>query len=245
MKLELHQFPYYPFNEKVRWALAFKGLKHRRINYMPGPHMRSIRKLSGQTTTPVLCMDGDAISGSAGIIEKLERIAHLPALYPAGPAERSEALALQADFDSCLGPNVRRALFSQMVDEGAYFCRMFASGKSLPARLAYRAVYPMAKGLIKKASGITDQASTDQAFEITAKSLDHIAARTAMTGYLVGGRFTVAYLKAASLLAPAVNPPNCDMTRPEPKPKCVTDFLTRWSNHPGAQWVRGIYARHR
>jgi len=94
-----------------------------------------------------------------GIIEKLERIAHLPALYPADPAERSEALALQADFDGCLGPNVRRALFSQMVDEGAYFCRMFASGKSLPARLAYRAVYPMAKGLIKKANGITDQAS--------------------------------------------------------------------------------------
>jgi len=61
MKLELHQFPYSPFNEKVRWALAFKGLEHRRINYMPGPHMRSIRKLSGQTTTPVLCMDGDAI----------------------------------------------------------------------------------------------------------------------------------------------------------------------------------------
>ena len=74
------------------------------------------------------------------------------------------ALALQADFDGCLGPNVRRALFSQMVDEGAYFCRMFASGKSLPARLAYRAVYPMAKGLIKKANGITDQASIDQAF---------------------------------------------------------------------------------
>ena len=75
--------------------------------------------------------------------------------------------------------------------------------------------------------------------------MDHIAARTAMTGYLVGGRFTVADLTAASLLAPAVNPPNCDMTRLEPKPKCVTDFLTRWSNHPGAQWVRGIYARHR
>ena len=207
MKLDLYQFPYFPFNEKVRWALVFKGLEHRWINYMPGPHMRSTRKLSGQITAPVLCMDDDAISGSAGIIKKLEQIAHQPVLYPADPAERSEALALQVDFDSCLGPNVRRALFSQMVDEGACFCRMFVSGKSLPARLAYRAVYPMAKGLIKKANGITDQASIDQAFEITAKSLDHIAARTVMTGYLVGGRFTVpTWRRHPCLPPPSIRP---------------------------------------
>jgi glutathione S-transferase len=46
MKLELHQFPSSHFNEKARWALDYKGLEHSRLNYLPGPHMRPIKKLS-------------------------------------------------------------------------------------------------------------------------------------------------------------------------------------------------------
>ena len=34
----LHQFRYSHFNEKVRWALDFKGIAHERVSELPGPH---------------------------------------------------------------------------------------------------------------------------------------------------------------------------------------------------------------
>lgn len=245
MKIELHQFPYSHFNEKARWALDYKGLEHRRLNYLPGPHMRPIRKLSGQTKTPVLRIGNDVIPGSADIIDRLEQIAPSPALYPQDPAERAAALELQDEFDRKLGPSTRLALFSEMLDEGAYFCRMFTDGKGLPVRLAYRAAYPMAKGLIKKGNGLTGQDAVDRAFKTLADMLDEIAEMSEATGFLVGEQFSVADLTAAALLAPAINPPNCAMTRPEPMPGCVEDFIARWAGHPAAAWVKEIYANYR
>jgi glutathione S-transferase len=245
MELELHQFPYSHFNEKARWALDFKGLAHKRVNYLPGPHMRAIKRLSGQTKTPVLRLGDDTVAGSANIIDRLQQIAPSPSLYPKDPAAQARALELQTVFDRDLGPKVRLALFSEMVDEGAYFCRMFAEGKSLPVRMAYRAAYPIAKGLIKQGNGITGQGAVDEAFRSVETMLDQIAEKTAATGYLVGGRFSVADLTAAALLAPAVDPPDCDMSKPHPRPACVTRFIARWAAHPTAAWVRNIYANHR
>jgi hypothetical protein len=53
-EIVLHQFPASHFNEKARWALDWKGLPHRRASYLPGPHAPRIRRLTGQTATPVL-----------------------------------------------------------------------------------------------------------------------------------------------------------------------------------------------
>ncbi len=243
MDIVLHQFPFSHFNEKARWALDHKQLPHRRVSYLPGPHMRAIKKLSGQTSTPVLVIEEEVTTGSAAIIDRLENLK--PGLYPENAELRSAALDMQSMLDRELGPMIRRALFSEMVDEGAYFCRMFADGKSLPARLAYRAAYPMAKGLIKKGNGVTDQASIDKAFAETERLMNLIGERSSATGYLVGDSFTVADLTACALLSPAANPPDCDVTRPEPMPTCVQDFLARWSAHPAIPWVREIYAKHR
>jgi glutathione S-transferase len=70
--LELIQFRYSPYNEKVRWALDLKRVPHTRRSVLPGPHLRAVRKLTGRTTTPVLVADGVAIDGSTRIIEWLD-----------------------------------------------------------------------------------------------------------------------------------------------------------------------------
>jgi hypothetical protein len=36
--MELIQFRYSPYNEKVRWALDFKRVPHVRRSLLPGPH---------------------------------------------------------------------------------------------------------------------------------------------------------------------------------------------------------------
>ena len=144
--LVLHQFLYSHFNEKARWALDFKGVPHQRRPYLPGPHRPAMQKLSGQGQTPVLTIGAEVISGSARIIDSLETRYPEPALYPVDPSARTEALALQKRFDEEVGPAVRTALFSVLIDEGGYLTRMFARDASAPVRMLYRGNLPTGAG---------------------------------------------------------------------------------------------------
>jgi len=245
MEACLHQFLYSHFNEKARWALDYKGIPHQRQTYLPGPHMPSIRRLSGQTQTPVLTLGDEVIAGSAAIIDRLERDHPEPPLYPSDPALRTEALALQTRFDTTVGPAVRTALFSVLVHEGGYLTRMFARDASVPLRMVYRATFPFARRLIARANGVTDPENVRRAFETTERTLDEVADRSRATGYLCGTSFTVADLTAASLLAPLAAVDHPDMARPRPLPAAMVTFYDRWQDHPALGWLRHQYASHR
>jgi glutathione S-transferase len=245
MTIVLHQFEFSHFNEKVRWALDFKGISHERKSYLPGPHLISIKKLSGQSQVPVAVVGGDVIAGSAAILDRLERDHPEPALYPADPGARREALAMQARFDAELGPATRTAFFSALVNEGDYLCAMFARAASAPKRALYRASFPIARGLIANANGVSDPANVERAFATVEHTLDELAERAKPTGYLVGDAFNIADLTAAALLAPLANPEHPDMARPTPVPASVQRVLARYASHPTIAWVDEMYARHR
>ena len=83
------------------------------------------------------------------------------------------------------------------------------------------------------------------AFEATRAAFDEVAKAAGPEGYLVGAAFSIADLTAAALLAPAADPPDSDMTLPEPMPEAVLEWKARWEGLPGALWVREIYRRHR
>lgn len=244
-ELELIQFRYSHYNEKARWALDFKGLPHRRTSLLPGPHMGKVKKLTGQTSTPVLRLGGRYVAGSAAIIAALEQAHPEPALYPADAGERTRALELQDWLDGDLGPYIRRALFSMIVDEASYMCGMFGEGQPWAQRSFYRAAYPLAKGLIRKGNGVTSQAAIDEAFTRTTEVFDTLAGMVGSSGYLVGDRFTVADLTAAALSAAAFDPPDCDMSRPKPMPRTMLDWLDRWRGHPWGDHVLRLYRDHR
>lgn|GEM_PF-4697714 len=83
--------------------MAFKNLRHERVSLLPGPHQIPIKKLSCQTSTPVLVIDGQSIAGSAAIIDVLETKFPEPRLFPATSAERDQALAIVDRFDRDVG----------------------------------------------------------------------------------------------------------------------------------------------
>jgi glutathione S-transferase len=85
----LWQYSFSNFNEKARWALDYKGIRHERRSLMPGgPRaMRFARK----GTLPVLDLQGRRIVDSTAIIAALEDHQPEPALYPADPEERRRA----------------------------------------------------------------------------------------------------------------------------------------------------------
>jgi len=80
--------------------------------------MKKIGKLSGQTKTPVLVMDGAVIPNSADIIKALEERFPEPRLIPVNAAERARALEIQRWLDDDIGPRIRRVLLNSMM--GAY-----------------------------------------------------------------------------------------------------------------------------
>ena len=241
----LHQFPSSHFNEKARWALDWKGVPHERESYLPGPHMPQIRRLSGQSATPVLVLDGEVITGSNRILDALERRFPERPLFPADPDQRRRALEIQERFDREVGPATRTVIFSVLLEEPDYLCRIFAGQRSLPVRTFYRAVFPFAKGLMAKANGTLDAADVSRAFDVTAAALDYVANEVGSSGQLVGDTFSVADLTAASLLAVLTSPDHPDMRRPEPMPESIAALLARFAPHPAMSWVREQYRLHR
>jgi glutathione S-transferase len=241
----LHQFRYSHFNEKVRWALGYKGIAHERVSELPGPHRRAMHALSGQNSTPVLAIDGTVFAGSAAIIDALEQRWPTPALYPAGPADRAHALEIQQRFDKVVGPSARTALYAELLDERWFLSGLFSEGQPPARRLLYRLAFPLVARLIRKGYRVNDPVAVSRSVEETEKALDFVAATAGPSGHLVGDAFSVADLTCAALLAPLVNPAHVDMHWPEPHPDRVHRHIERWRAHPGATWVLACYERYR
>jgi glutathione S-transferase len=207
--------------------------------------MKAIRALSGQTKTPVVEIDGTAVAGSAAIVAALDaRFPDRP-LIPADPATRAAALKIQARFDDDFGPRLRRAVLAAFLDAGFYLPRCFSEGQPWPKRALYIAAFPMTRGLVRKGNGITGPDAVADGHVAVAAALDIVAETSAATGYLAGDAFSVADLAAASHMAAVIDPPNSPMARPAPLPAPVAALVSRYAAHPGAAWVRAIYARHR
>lgn len=242
--IELHQFSHSHFNEKVRWALDYKGVPHVRIDYLPGPHVPQIQRMTGQPQVPVLRLDGRAIHGSATILDLLEERFPSPPLLPSDPEARDQALAIEARLDLELGPEVRRAIFDTALDDSAFIVATFAGEKPGWKRSLYKAGFPAIRVVMRKSMNITPETGR-RAKERVDALLDFLAEKSAPTGYLVGDSFTVADLTAAALLAPVLLVDHPDMRQPEPRPARFAALCEEWAAHPAVQWARDIYAKHR
>ena len=96
---------------------------------------------------------------------------------------------------------------------------------------------------MKSKMGINAESAT-AAREITRGAFDFVAKEPGENGYLVDDRFTVADLTCAALLMPCV--PVSEWGGPQDAPTARNQaWLARWAEHPGAEWVRQIYRRHR
>ena len=244
--LELFQFRFSHYNEKVRWALDYKGLAHKRTDLLPGLHVGTIRKLTGQSQTPVLRMNDEYVHDSAWIIERLEMIFEdTPPLFPADEATRERAREIARHFDFVVGPAARIVAFVGMLDDADYIARMFATGKPWMERALYRGALPFLKGHIRKANGIVGSEAISEAERLVAANMESIEKITFKTGYLAGDSFSIADLTAAALLAPLIDPPHPDMRKPAPMPERLQELTEKWRHHAAGRWVLEMYDRHR
>lgn len=242
--MDLLQFRFSHYNEKARWALDYKGVPHRRRSYLPGLHIPPVLLASRQRQVPVL-LDGErVIPGSAAIVAHLEERQPEPALYPADPAERARALEIQRWFDDEVGAIVRTAFFYEVLPDGVYAASLFTGGTGAATRAVYRALFPGIRAVMRRDMNLTAEAAA-AGLARGREAFDFVAREAGPSGYLVGDRFTIADLAAAALLSPGVLPAEFPYLPPEPRGARLTSWLGRWTDHPGAAWVREIYRRHR
>ena len=245
MNVELLQFRFSNAAEKVRWALDYKGIAHRRRDLLPGLHRAKVRRLTARTATPVLLLDDAPISGSAEIAAALERrFPESKALYPTDPTLREQAIDLERHFDRLLGPAVRIAILAAVLDDARYASKLLAAGSPPTTRVFYRALLPFLRGPMRYATGIHHPHATrlaEQQLNQSAQSLARLAKRSF---YLCGDAFSIADLAAAALLAPLVSP-TPDMRPPEPMPDALAVLIEKWRAEPAGQWALEMYRRHR
>lgn len=87
--LRVHRNPFSTNGERVALAAAHKGLSVEWVDHDPTDRS-AIRALSGQGLVPVAELDGgEVLVDSTRIVERLERLAPEPPLYPTDPAARA------------------------------------------------------------------------------------------------------------------------------------------------------------
>jgi len=213
----LWQFRASHFNEKARWALDWKGIRHERRSLLPGPHVPVVMWLTGQKSVPVLQLDGETIPDSTRIIAALERRFPDRALYPADDAARARALELEEYFDEEIGVHLRRLLFHAVLPDGRFTADLMTPGFGAMTKATYAALFPLTRAIMRFDMGITDDGVARSLPRFEA-AFDRLEREIGPSGYLAGDSFSVADLTAAALLSPLTFPPEYPYAPPTPLP---------------------------
>jgi glutathione S-transferase len=234
------------YNEKVRWALDYKRIPHVRRSMMPGVHQQIVKRKAGVMTSPVLEIDGQGIGDSTAILQAIEQRWPEPPLIPENALQRRRALRLEDYFDEELGPHIRRAVYHELLPHPELVVPLFTDGASAFTKTLLRAGFPVLRVGMKRYLNIYEEParrSRDKCVE----ALDLLEKELGGRDYLVGDRFSVADLTAASLFYPIALPPEFPYTSPrwEELPEGAREFLGPMRDRPGAQWVAEMYRRHR
>lgn len=239
----LWQFRASHFNEKARWALDWKGIRHERRSLLPGPHAPVVMWLTGQKSVPVLQIDGQTIPDSTRIIAELEQRQAAPALYPSDDAARRRALDLEEYFDDEIGIHLRRFVFNAVLPDADFTAALMTPEFGTLTKTIYRALFPLTRVVMRLDMGINAEAAVRSQARVDA-ALDRLEREIQPSGYLVGDDFTVADLTAAALLSPLTNPPEYPYAQP-PATKVVQEIRDRYERRRSFEWAREMYRRHR
>jgi glutathione S-transferase len=235
------------YSEKARWALAWKGVEHRRRSPVPGAHMAVALWLTrgAQYTFPVLSIDGRRIGDSTAIIAALEERYPEPPLYPADIAQRRRALELEEFFDEELGPYVRQLAWYEFGNDRESFAELMEQTAPQPLARFGRptAAYARAYTALRFRAGSAEAA--EQARAKTLVALDRLEAELGDDEYLVGEGFSVADLTAASLFYPLAQPDEGPLSADSPSAKGFEAFRQPLEERRGLAWVKEMFRRHR
>jgi glutathione S-transferase len=233
------------YNEKVRWALDYKGIPYESRVPMPGLHGFSAVVLTRgkQRRLPIAEIDGRRIGDSTAIIAALERYKPDPPLYPIDPGDRARALELEDFFDEQLAPEIRRLVWHYTIDDEDAVVEAVLPNATPSRERLLRRLSPLARRTVRWDYRVNERSAQLARERITA-AMDRLEAELRPSGYLVGDSFTVADLTAATLFTPLIAAPQRQFQPPRIAAPLVP-FQQELTDRPGGQWLLEMFARHR
>jgi glutathione S-transferase len=245
----LWHIPISHYNEKARWALDYKGVRHERRAPPPPAHMAvSLFLTRGSAKTfPVLQLGGQVYGDSTEIIAALERLFPEPPLYPDDPEERSRALEIEDFFDEHVAPDVRLLAWHEAIKDPEAFGRFALEVVPPPMRrFSRRTAGPFATWFLKRRFGVASPDAAARARTRIEAGIDRLDAELADgREYLVGDRFSVADLTLAALVSPAGACAEYPYPQPQGEHASVEPLREALAESGLLEWSRDIYARHR
>ena len=198
-----------------------------------------------QMSLPILFVDGHAIVDSTRIIEHLERTHPANPLYPEDPVLLERALALEDYFDEELGPHIRAVLVNELFRAGVTpTVEAFGMAQSAAMKRLMRLAFPVFRIFYKYRHHMSPH-DIERGRAKLAEALDRLEAEIGPSGYLVGERFTVADLTAASLFFPIAFPPEYPYQPPQVSLDTLAAFREPMKDRKAQLWVTEMYRRHR
>jgi glutathione S-transferase len=236
------------FCEKARWALERAGLPYKEERHVQGVHQVVARRAGGKKTVPVLIAPEGVFNESEQILEYADRA--LPEevrLVPADPAERSEVLALCRQLDEGLGPDGRRLMYVNMLEERKLMLKFNNQGVPRWEALTMTAFWPVITRFAKRELDIQpDSAEVDE--PRCWEALNAIAERLSDgRRYLCGDRFTAADLTFAALAASLIVPPEYGVPLPQPEvlPSQIAGSVRAFREHPAGAYALRLFREER
>jgi glutathione S-transferase len=235
------------YSEKARWALAWKGVEHRRRSPVPGAHMVVALWLTrgAHYTFPVLSLDGRRIGDSTAIVAALEERYPDPPLYPADVAERRRALELEEFFDEELGPPIRQLAWHELGNDPETFEALMEETAPGPMARMSRASATYGRIFTRLRFRAGSDEGAEQARRKVLAALDRLEQELGEGEYLVGERFSVADLTAASLFYPLAQPEEGPIPPGRLSAKGFERFREPLLERRGIKWVKEMFRRHR
>ncbi len=241
MTNKLHIFRFSTYCEKAIWALDLAELDSEFVFHMPGPHAGKIKKMAPQTSVPVLEVGDQVVAGS----DRIADFAHhqRPELELIPPDLRDDILAWQMRLDD-IGHVLRATLFYDLLKTPGRMADILTAGltegRMTGYGLVFRCMAPMLRRMIQR-----EHPDKAKAWAACREVFDAVAEEAGGTGYLVGDRFTLADLTAASIFYPVVlddRALGAKYAREQPE---MQAWQAEWADHPGRAYVERIYRDHR
>lgn len=243
--LTLYTFAMSHYSEKVRWTLDCSGIPNREVCMSPAFHILPALRMGrrGQTTLPILQSTQEAIQDSPRILAWLQTHRGPLAVMP---PEQTQALRDVTQRFDAIGKDVARYLYAHSFGTSdAEIIRLWTDHASPWQATLIRSTYPVMRWVFKQKLHI-NPARVKLAEERIRLAVEWLE-RELSVGHvhLVGDRFSVADITAASLLAPLACPSQHPVYGDPSYQAGMAQALSAWRDRPAMAWVRHIYDKHR
>ncbi|MEM1414233.1 MAG: glutathione S-transferase C-terminal domain-containing protein, partial [Myxococcota bacterium] len=199
-------------------------------------------RVSSRYSTPLLC------KGRLRVSDSREIVRYVDATY--GDAQLfapSEAEALDREYAVRLGPHTRRIVYWFGLGQPGMLFALARDNVPRSQALLFRASYPLGRRFLGRALAVNEEGYR-ASLEKVARVADEVAERLADgRPYLCGERFSVADLGFASMMAPAVLPPEYGAELPSPDALApeAQAIVRRYRAHPAGAFALRMFREHR